>query len=43
MQNYRDKTVVSMMIERLRRPAGIQRAHYDDIPYNILPAFAPLI
>ena len=30
------------MIERLRRPAGILRSHYDDIPFDILPDFAPL-
>ena len=34
--NYRDKVVVSTMIERLRRTGGIKKTHYEDIPYDIL-------
>ena len=37
--NYRDKVVIGTMIERLRRPGGITRAHYDDIPFNIFESF----
>ena len=34
--------MISTMIERVRRPAGILRSHYDDIPFDVLPDFAPL-
>ena len=34
--NYRDKVVIGTMIERLRRRGGITRAHFDDIPFNII-------
>lgn len=34
--NYRDKVVVALMIERLRRPGGITPAHFADLPFNIL-------
>jgi hypothetical protein len=34
--NYRDKTVLGVMIERLRRPQGITRAHFEDIPFDVL-------
>lgn len=34
--NYRDKTVIGAMIERLRRKAGLKPSHFDDIPFDIL-------
>ena len=34
--NYRDKTLIGVMIERLRRPGGIRQLHYSDLPFNIL-------
>lgn len=37
--NYRDKVVVALMIERLRRPGsagGIQPQHFKDLPFDIL-------
>ena len=37
--NYRDKVVVGTMIERLRRRGGITRAHFDDIPFDVLGEF----
>ena len=36
--NYRDKVVVALMIERLRRRSGITRAHFQDLPFDILLA-----
>lgn len=34
--NYRDKVVLALMAERLRRPGSITRAHFEDLPFNIL-------
>lgn len=36
MMNYRDKVVVALMIERLRRPGGLQLSHFKDLPFDIL-------
>lgn len=34
--NYRDKVVIALMIERLRREGGILSQHFDDIPFDVL-------
>jgi hypothetical protein len=34
--NYRDKVVAALMIERLRREGGIIPAHFRDIPFDVL-------
>jgi len=34
--NYRDKTTIGVMIERLRRRGGITPAHYNDLPFDVL-------
>eukprot|EP00039_Didymoeca_costata_P021687 m.2767 g.2767 ORF g.2767 m.2767 type:complete len:578 (-) comp2586_c0_seq1:73-1806(-) len=34
--NYRDKTTIGTMIERLRRSRGIERYHFCDLPFDIL-------
>ena len=34
--NYRDKVVLGLMIERLRRKGGIKRSHFDDLPFDVL-------
>lgn len=34
--NYRDKVTMGVMIERLRRKDGIQRKHFDDLPFNVV-------
>lgn len=34
--NYRDKAVLALMIERLRRKDGIALSHFADLPFDIL-------
>jgi hypothetical protein len=37
--NYRDKVVLGIMLERLRRLGGIRRSHFEDIPFDVLLNF----
>ena len=34
--NYRDKVTLGVMIERLRQKNGLQRKHFDDLPFNVV-------
>ena len=34
--NYRDKVTLGVMIERLRRKGGLQRKHFEDLPFNVV-------
>lgn len=34
--NYRDKVTLGVMIERLRRSTGLQRSHFNDLPFNVI-------